>query len=93
MGKLVGLDTDSFQSIMEIAQRFLPSEVQDIVTNTFVTLSKNSTSTGIMGFGLLLYSASTVFGVLNQAVDRIWNTTSEATPNQRPLLIKSMKCC
>jgi membrane protein len=52
---------------------WLPPEAREIIEGTIVTLKRASRGAGIIGFALLLYTASTVFGVLNQAVDAIWN--------------------
>lgn len=78
-GSLIGPNTEAFQTIKETVERFLPSEVHDLVRGTVITLNQNSTGAGIIGFGLLLSSASTVFAVLNSSVDKIWRSNSPAS--------------
>lgn len=84
VGSLIGPGTDAFESIQEAVERFLPPNVHDIVKGTIVALNQSSTGAGVIGFGLLLYSASTVFGVLDNSVDKVWRVTSEAS-GARPI--------
>lgn len=80
LGQVVGPETDLFAQIQIIGGRFLPPEARSIVKGTLVTLNETSTSAGLIGFGILLYSASTVFTMLNQAVDTIWQAPESSTP-------------
>lgn len=84
VGSLIGPNTDAFGHITEAMKQFLPIEVHDMVQGTVIALNQSSTGAGIIGFGLLLYSASTVFGVLSASIDKIWQTTSAAS-KQVPL--------
>ncbi len=76
VGSLIGPNTEAFQQIKEVVERGLPAEVHKTIRDTIVALNRSSTGAGIIGFGLLLYSASTVFGVLSTSVDKIWQTMS-----------------
>lgn len=84
IGFLMGPNTEAFQSIREVVQRFLPPEAHDLVKGTIIALNKSSVGAGIVGFGLLIFSASTVFAVLNQSVNRIWRSTS-STPRSESI--------
>lgn len=79
LGLFIGPNTEAFRTIYLAAQRYLPSEVHDLVRSTLITLHQNSTGAGIVGFGLLLFAASTVFAILRQSVNRIWRSPSRAT--------------
>jgi membrane protein len=57
--------------------RFLPSEARAIVEGTLIALNRSSTSAGIFGIAALLYTGSSVFSVLTQAVDVIWRSHSQ----------------
>ena len=90
LGSLLGPDTIAVQQIQRIVQQFLPPEIHGLIDSTVRGLNQTSTGAGIIGFGLLLYSASTVFGVLNYSVDQIWQVnSSEDNPNslKRTVLI------
>lgn len=79
LGLFIGPNTEAFHTIQLAAQRYLPPEVHDLVRSTLITLHQNSTEAGIVGFGLLLFAASTVFAILRQSVNRIWRSPSRAT--------------
>lgn len=81
LGRFVGPETDLFAQINAIGKRFLPPEAVGIVQGTLVSLNATSTGAGLIGFGILLYSASTVFAMLNQAVDVIWRGSGAPTSN------------
>lgn len=73
LSQVLGSDNELMQQLSTLELNWLPSAAREIVDNTVIALKRSSTGAGIIGFALLLYSASTVFGVLNQAVDAIWN--------------------
>jgi membrane protein len=88
VGWLIEPNTKAFQYIEEFVKRFLPIEVHDMVRATVIALHQSSTGAGIIGTGLLLYSASTVFVVLNSSVNKIWqsnNNLSEAESIHRTI--------
>lgn len=84
LGQILGPDTAAFRQLQAAGPQVLPPEVRDLVEGTLVSLNRTSTGAGLIGFGLLMYSASTVFGVLSQAVNVIWKV--HVTPARpRPL--------
>lgn len=78
LGRFLGTEAELMAQLRSLELGWLPVEAQTLITGTVAELKRSSTSAGIIGFGLLLYTASTVFGVLNQAVDAIWNTPTTA---------------
>ncbi len=79
VGSLIGPNTEAFQYIKEVVQKYLPPEVHDLVKETVTTLNQSSVRAGIIGFVLLLSSASTVFAVLRSSVNKIWRANSPAS--------------
>lgn len=79
LGALVGPDTEAFRTIQSATVRFLPPEVHDLVKETVIALNQNSVGAGVIGFGLLMFAASTVFAILRQSVNRIWDSPSRVT--------------
>ncbi|WP_026734891.1 YihY/virulence factor BrkB family protein [Fischerella sp. PCC 9605] len=82
IGSLIEPNTEAFQYIKEVVQRYLPPEVHDLVKATVTTLNQNSTGAGIIGFGLLLSSGSTVFAVLRSAVNKIWRSNTPGSESE-----------
>lgn len=78
-GLFIGPNTAVFQSIQSAAQRYLPPDVHGLVRDTVIALNQNSVGAGIIGFGLLLFAASTVFAILRRSVNRIWQSPSRAS--------------
>ncbi|MGF1567578.1 MAG: YihY/virulence factor BrkB family protein [Nodosilinea sp.] len=73
IGALIGPETDYFEQINATIKQFLPPEVHQIIESTLLALNTSSLGAGLIGFGLLLFSASTVFSVLSNSVDQIWH--------------------
>ena len=79
LAKIVGPETEVFAQIQTLMAQFLPPESRAIVDETLRTLNRTSIGAGVIGFGLVLYSATSVFTMLNQAVDTIWQTNGATT--------------
>jgi len=67
----------AFELMRTTVEQSLPAEVYEVITGTVVALSESRTGAGIIGFGLLLYSASTVFAVLNNFIQKIWQVNNQ----------------
>jgi membrane protein len=78
LGAFIGPDTDAFVIIQNAIIRYLPPDVHDLVRDTVIELNENRVGAGIIGFGLLLFAASTIFGILKQSVNQIWQSPSQA---------------
>jgi membrane protein len=79
VGFLLGPNTEAFRSIKEVVQRYLPPEVHDLIKGTLISLNENSVGAGIIGFSLLLFSASAVFSVLRSSANKIWRSPSRVS--------------
>ncbi|WNZ25375.1 YihY/virulence factor BrkB family protein [Leptolyngbya sp. NK1-12] len=79
IGALIGPNTEAFDAIQMNVERFLPPEVHDLIKGTVIALNQNSVGAGIVGFGFLLWSASAVFSILRNSVNRIWQSPSRAS--------------
>lgn len=79
IGSLIGPSTVAFKSIQEAIERYLPPEVHELVKGTVIALNQNSVGAGIIGFSLLLFTASAVFGVLRSSVNKIWRSPSRVS--------------
>jgi membrane protein len=74
LGALVGPETEAFRYIQKLIVRDLPPTVHDMVVGTIIALNQNSVGAGIVGFSLLFFAASTLFAVLRQSVNKIWES-------------------
>ncbi|OKH37815.1 ribonuclease BN [[Phormidium ambiguum] IAM M-71] len=79
LGSFIGPNTDAFQSIQDVVERFLPPEVHDLIKDTVLALNENSVGAGIIGFIILLWTASSVFAILRSSVNKIWQSPSRAS--------------
>ncbi len=79
IGFLTGPQTEAFKAIAELVQRYLPPEVHDLIKGTVISLNENSVGAGIIGFSLLLFTSSAIFGVLRASVNRIWRSPSRVS--------------
>jgi len=85
IGWLIGPNTEAFITIQKAASQYVPPEVRDLIKGTLVSLNENSVGAGIVGFGLLLFAASAVFGVLRASVNRIWRSPSRVSEVGSPI--------
>lgn len=79
IGSLIGPNTEAFQQIQQVIDRYLPPEVHDLIKGTVIALNENSVGAGIVGFTLLLFAASSVFSILRSSVNRIWRSPSRVS--------------
>ncbi|MGJ3251083.1 MAG: YihY/virulence factor BrkB family protein [Elainellaceae cyanobacterium] len=84
-GFLTGPNTDAYNEILNLTQESLPPDAYAIVENTLLSLNESSVGAGIVGFSLLLFTASGVFGALKRDLDIIWKV-SEERPSQENLI-------
>ncbi len=81
-GSILGTNDDAYLQLIRIAQDSLPEEAYLIVRNTLLDLNRSSLGAGLVGFGLLLFTASRIFDVLDRSVDKIWHAASPKRENQ-----------
>ena len=72
VGGLLGSDTDVYNQILRLAKTALPPSAYSLVVSTLFHLNSSSVGAGLIGFALLLFAASNVFGALDRFVDKIW---------------------
>ncbi|PZV09351.1 MAG: ribonuclease BN [Leptolyngbya sp.] len=84
IGALVGPNTEVFEAIEAVIVRYLPPEVHDLIKDTIVSLNENSVGAGLIGFGILLFAASTIFAILKRSVNKIWETPSRVSEAGSP---------
>jgi membrane protein len=72
-GWLVGPESQLKEALSAIARDSLPKDAFPVVVTTLAQLNQGSTKAGIIGFILLLLSASGFFSALDDALDHIWN--------------------
>ncbi|PSN16275.1 ribonuclease BN [filamentous cyanobacterium CCT1] len=85
VGVLVGPNTEVFEAIEAVIVRYLPPEVHELIRDTIVSLYDNSVGAGLIGFGILLLAASTIFGILKRSVNKIWETPSRVSEAGSPV--------
>ncbi len=74
VGFLIGPSTDAYNAVLNFAQETLPPDAFPIVQTTLIQFHTGSTSASIVGFGILLFTASGFFGALSRSFDKIWHT-------------------
>ncbi|HEY9638979.1 MAG TPA: YihY/virulence factor BrkB family protein [Coleofasciculaceae cyanobacterium] len=79
LGSLCGPNTEASQYLRESVKRYLPPEVHDLIKETIISLNQNSVGAGIIGFILLLWTASSVFAILRSSVNKIWQSPNRAS--------------
>ncbi|MBE9159967.1 YihY/virulence factor BrkB family protein [Nodosilinea sp. LEGE 06152] len=84
-GALVGPNTEVFEAIEAVVVRYLPPEVHELIKDTIVSLYENSVGAGLIGFGILLFAASTIFAILKRSVNKIWETPSRVSEAGSPV--------
>ncbi|WP_035991786.1 YihY/virulence factor BrkB family protein [Leptolyngbya sp. KIOST-1] len=85
IGALVGPNTDVFEAIQDVIGRSLPPEVHELIRDTIISLNENSVGAGLIGFGLLMFAASTIFGMLKRSVNKIWESPSRVSEAGSPV--------
>ncbi|HIK46409.1 MAG TPA: YihY/virulence factor BrkB family protein [Leptolyngbyaceae cyanobacterium M65_K2018_010] len=79
VGLLLGPSTVAFNTMLDLAREALPPDAFPIVETTLIQFHTGSTSASIIGFGILLFTASGFFGALSRSFDKIWRVP----PNHR----------
>lgn len=77
----LGPDTDVHNELLNLAQSLLPSLAYSTISSTLLNLNQSSIGAGLLGFSLLLFSASNVFSSLARFVNIIWQVRREQPDN------------
>lgn len=73
VGFIIGPNTVAYNEILAFAQEALPPDAFQVVQTTLIEFHTGSTSASIVGFGILLFTASGFFGALSRSFDKIWH--------------------
>jgi membrane protein len=72
LGWLLGPKTDNYSQLLTLAKNALPPEPYQIVQETLLNLNQSSLGAGLIGFFLLLLTASKIFEALTRSVNKVW---------------------
>ena len=72
VGFFLGADTNITSQLLRLARNSFPPSAYSIIISTVVNLNQNSLEAGLVGFFLILFTASNVFAALNRFVNKIW---------------------
>ncbi len=72
IGFLLGPNTNVLHQLLNLAKSSLPPSTYTFVIITLFHFHQSSIGAGLVGFGLLLFTASNVFFALVRFVDKIW---------------------
>lgn len=82
-GFWLGPSTYTYNQILKFTQEALPPQAAIVVESTLVNLNESSIGAGVVGFAILLFTASSVFGALSRACNRIWAVNPNGNSPQR----------
>jgi len=93
LGWLLGPKTDSYAQLLILAKNALPPEPYQIVQETLLNLNESSLEAGLIGFFLLLLTASKIFEALTRSVNKVWkleprSVTQSGLKNQMIAFLK-----
>jgi membrane protein len=80
VGFLIGPNTVAFNAILNFAHDALPPDAFQVVQTTLIQFHAGSASASIIGFAILMFTASGFFGALSRFFDKIWHVH----PSQQP---------
>lgn len=80
-GSFLGPETNAFNDALQFVEQTLPPEAAKVVQQTMEDLNESSVGAGIVGFSLLAFTASGIFGALTSSLDVIWKATPAASDN------------
>jgi len=82
LGFLIGSEAMVLQRILIFAEAAFPGEAVNMIQDVLLQIHQQSVRAGVIGFLLVLFTASGVFGALDRSVDRIWNVHQHPTEGQ-----------
>jgi membrane protein len=77
-GFFLGPETNAMSQVLTYAEASLPPAAFTIVEDVAVDLNESSVGAGVVGFLILFFAASNVFGALDRSIDKIWHVPAEA---------------
>ncbi len=86
-GLFLGFDTDINYKILRFVQSSLPPSAYEIIFSSLVHLGQTNLKVGLVGFFLLLSSASGVFIALDRFADKIWQVKPKRHHNHNSIAL------
>ncbi|MGB3495647.1 MAG: YihY/virulence factor BrkB family protein [Elainellaceae cyanobacterium] len=77
----LGPETNAFNDALRFVEQAFPPEAAKVVQQTMEDLNESSIGAGIVGFSLLVFTASGIFGALTSSLDVIWKATPADSNN------------
>ncbi len=81
MGFWVGPQTHAYDQILLFARESLPTEAFSLVEATLIEFHQQSAGASVVGFVVLLFTASGFFSALSRSFEKIWNVHPAAQDN------------
>ncbi len=81
VGFWVGPQSNARDQILLFARESLPAEAFSIVKTTLIGFHQQSAGASVVGFGVLLFTASGFFSALSRSFEKIWNVHPVAQGN------------
>jgi membrane protein len=78
LGRILGPNTDAYRQLLTLGQQVLPVETHALAVEALNNLNRSSWGASLVGFFLLLLTASKIFEALGRSVDKIWQETRPA---------------
>ncbi|MFE4107616.1 YihY/virulence factor BrkB family protein [Almyronema epifaneia S1] len=82
MGFLLGPKTDIYGQIIGLAQELLPPSAFNVVESTLLQLHEGSVEASIVGFAVLMFTASGFFNALDRSFEKIWRAHEPINNNR-----------
>jgi membrane protein len=82
LGFLVGPESNAYDQILLFAQEALPPDAFTIIETTLISFHQKSAGASLVGFVVLLFTATGFFSALSHAFDKIWNVHAAAQGNR-----------
>ncbi len=87
VGFLLGTYTNVYNQLLSLTQNTLPPEAYSVVVSTLRYLNHSNIRAGLVGFLLLLFTASNFFVALNRYVNKIWQVRTKQQSNNNLIKI------
>ncbi len=82
VGLWLGPQTNAYDKILLFARDALPPDAFSLVETTLINFHQKSTGASVVGFVVLLFTASSFFNALSHAFDKIWGVHHSTQRNR-----------
>lgn len=80
LGLFIGPNTDNYLYLLNLAKNALPQQTYYLIMETLINLNASSVGAGLIGFLLLLLTASKIFEALTRSLNQIWKVDTIHAP-------------